>query len=126
MRRISLSVAALAFTLTPALAENWFQVVQNNGFTVSIDRDSITRSGSIVDFDGRIAWDAIQYNSGVPGGKYKLVLNREEIDCTNQTYENKGGRFFDENGSQVYSEGSEGVQPIRPNSVASYKSQAVC
>lgn len=121
-----LTTAVLALATMPALAENWIQVVQQDGMTVSVDRDSIARNGDIADFQSQIVWDAVQYNSLMSGGKYKWERNSEEIDCVKQTYENKSARFFDDTGAVVFSENSEGVQPIRPNSVAALKQQTVC
>ncbi len=121
-----LTTAVLALGVGPAMAENWVQVVQTGGMTVSIDRDSITRNGNMVDFTSQTVWDAIQYNSGVPGGKYKWEQNREQIDCANHTYESTSATVYDEANNAVYSEKSEGVQPIRENSVASYKERQTC
>jgi hypothetical protein len=126
MKRMSALGACLFFLSVPAIASDWVQVFANPAEAISVDSDSITRSGNIVN-----AWTqtVLAVETDVQLGRPAKALKTQYVaDCQGRTLLVSALTFYDAEGNVLASLPPEQDAPsvVVPGTGGEYILRAVC
>ncbi len=118
--------ACLFFLSVPAIASDWVQVFANPAEAISVDSDSITRSGNIVN-----AWTqtVLAVETDVQLGRPAKALKTQYVaDCQGRTLLVNALTFYDAEGNVLASLPPEQDAPsvVVPGTGGEYILRAVC